>query len=570
MESVSDKELELRYQISRFINETVEKRRESGAEVARFQEHVQKHHQRAAAIVGKLGEVQVPSRDPTPEVKRPKERRDSADDSRLRITLRLPSAETSTTTPSRRGRPATSSTSRGRPRTKPLPTHRETSEPWHDLPPSPRPKKKPPTTTPHKRGPKLPPTDPLLSGGFPARNPDGSLIPNSQLPWNQLTNEELARLRKRMKKNSGWTPSVTMIVRELEALGRGPNNRSSFADAHPTAVVGPEDGGIGDPHKILPEDGPGARENKGMRLNRAKKRKREEEKAERAREATRLGLDPEAEERKIEALEAAHHREQQQLKRKRKREEEEAARLAVEAEATTLRLAQERAELESRLLAETAAKEKALAEAEQLRLERETAEREKIAAEAAAEEARRSQAAAEAVIAEAAAKSAKKQTSPPSSSSDDELSDVASPPPPRRPALPKPPRATSARPKRASAAPTPPPAPRSTSARPANRGAPRGRGGARGGRWARKKSRGGSKGAEEEEEEDLNKYCLCNEVSRGTMVACENEGCPKVWFHIGCVGLTKEEAEREEVKWFCPICEEGGAERGGRKRRRKA
>lgn len=39
-------------------------------------------------------------------------------------------------------------------------------------------------------------------------------------PWLQLTDYELATVRKRMKKNSVWTPNQTMINRELEIRGR--------------------------------------------------------------------------------------------------------------------------------------------------------------------------------------------------------------------------------------------------------------------------------------------------------------------------------------------------------------
>ena len=45
---------------------------------------------------------------------------------------------------------------------------------------------------------------------------------------------------------------------------------------------------------------------------------------------------------------------------------------------------------------------------------------------------------------------------------------------------------------------------------------------------------------EEEEvelEEDGSIYCLCQQVSSGKMVACENQDCPLAWFHFGCVGL---------------------------------
>ncbi|GAP86480.2 putative phd finger domain-containing protein [Rosellinia necatrix] len=52
--------------------------------------------------------------------------------------------------------------------------------------------------------------------------PPENAVPGSQdAPWLQLTQYELAKLRKRMKKNSQWIPSDTMIARELKNLGRG-------------------------------------------------------------------------------------------------------------------------------------------------------------------------------------------------------------------------------------------------------------------------------------------------------------------------------------------------------------
>lgn len=44
---------------------------------------------------------------------------------------------------------------------------------------------------------------------------------DKELPWLQLNAWELAKLRKRMKKNAIWCPSDTMIARELKSLGRG-------------------------------------------------------------------------------------------------------------------------------------------------------------------------------------------------------------------------------------------------------------------------------------------------------------------------------------------------------------
>lgn len=45
-------------------------------------------------------------------------------------------------------------------------------------------------------------------------------------------------------------------------------------------------------------------------------------------------------------------------------------------------------------------------------------------------------------------------------------------------------------------------------------------------------------------------YCLCNRVSFGNMVACDNDSCPREWFHYECVGLL----DAPVGKWYCPEC----------------
>jgi inhibitor of growth protein 3 len=54
----------------------------------------------------------------------------------------------------------------------------------------------------------------------------------------------------------------------------------------------------------------------------------------------------------------------------------------------------------------------------------------------------------------------------------------------------------------------------------------------------------------EEGDVDNKKYCICQQVSRGNMVACDNDDCPYEWFHWDCVGVTKE----PEGVWYCPEC----------------
>lgn len=74
------------------------------------------------------------------------------------------------------------------------------------------------------------------------------------------------------------------------------------------------------------------------------------------------------------------------------------------------------------------------------------------------------------------------------------------------------------------------------------------------------------------------RYCLCNRVSFGTMIQCDNidvrpevpqsfprqrllaytngrvnaQNCAMEWFHIECVGLS--EIPARTTKWYCPQC----------------
>ncbi|KAK8086673.1 PHD-finger domain-containing protein [Apiospora phragmitis] len=59
---------------------------------------------------------------------------------------------------------------------------------------------------------------------------------------------------------------------------------------------------------------------------------------------------------------------------------------------------------------------------------------------------------------------------------------------------------------------------------------------------------------DEDGEIDANepRYCYCNGVSYGEMVACDADDCEKEWFHLGCVGL--KSAPSSSTKWYCDNC----------------
>ncbi|KAK3900106.1 inhibitor of growth protein 3 [Staphylotrichum tortipilum] len=120
--------------------------------------------------------------------------------------------------------------------------------------------------------------------------PENAVIGSSDAPWGQLTQYELARLRKRMKKNAAWTPSDTMVARELKALGRGVDafraakqkaeeEGQVFEGEMPIPSVDPDTGEKRMPLGALTMEALASDDknlsNRGMKLNEAKKLKRE-------------------------------------------------------------------------------------------------------------------------------------------------------------------------------------------------------------------------------------------------------------------------------------------------------
>ncbi|KAK3296069.1 uncharacterized protein B0H64DRAFT_322710 [Chaetomium fimeti] len=120
--------------------------------------------------------------------------------------------------------------------------------------------------------------------------PVNAVVGGPDAPWGQLTPYELARLRKRMKKNAAWTPSDTMVARELNGLGRGVDafraakqkaeeEGEVFEGKMPTPDVDPDTGQTRMPAGALTLEALASDEknlsNRGMKLNEAKKLKRE-------------------------------------------------------------------------------------------------------------------------------------------------------------------------------------------------------------------------------------------------------------------------------------------------------
>ncbi|KAF1970213.1 hypothetical protein BU23DRAFT_474884 [Bimuria novae-zelandiae CBS 107.79] len=59
----------------------------------------------------------------------------------------------------------------------------------------------------------------------------------------------------------------------------------------------------------------------------------------------------------------------------------------------------------------------------------------------------------------------------------------------------------------------------------------------------------------EDIDQDAERYCICDDVSYGSMILCDNH-CEKEWFHLECVGLKDGELPARRAKWYCPDCRE--------------
>lgn len=136
-----------------------------------------------------------------------------------------------------------------------------------------------------------PPTG-LPPSTAPLRPPPENAVAGSEdAPWLQLTQWELAKLRKRMKKNAAWIPSDTMINRELKTLGRGYDGWASakkkaeeeglpFEPTLPQPIVDDATGSEHLPMGAVSLDSAIAAEdktltNRGHELNKAKKIKKD-------------------------------------------------------------------------------------------------------------------------------------------------------------------------------------------------------------------------------------------------------------------------------------------------------
>lgn len=221
-----------------------------------------RHFNKLYSTLSKLQQIPLPDREPTPKPAPPL----PDGETHPRITLRVADRLGNSRTPfgsyaGRRRRGATFGTGRSARRT----IRRD--DDWEDLPDAERNLKRRGRRPGVGFQPKPLPPPPLTESGEP--------VDPLTLPWNRLMPYELARLRKRMKKNTQWTPSTTMILRELESLGRGIANKYKYThqvESGEFPHCSPEEGGIG---SLATESSLSTTENRGMKLNAAKRRLKE-------------------------------------------------------------------------------------------------------------------------------------------------------------------------------------------------------------------------------------------------------------------------------------------------------
>ncbi|KIX95885.1 uncharacterized protein Z520_08593 [Fonsecaea multimorphosa CBS 102226] len=238
---------ELRAQISTSLDQALNARESSYAEACRLFDVVDRHQNRLKSIIAKLNAIpKPPSRDPTPQptpstqVKRSRSgRKIETGGASTRLTLHPPrgSAVASAILKRPRGRRVTVPGDVMPPYDPDSPIASTEVSDWESPPPSPpRPvlklkQPKPPAPSKHPKQ-RPPPNDEKTRESReatepyhkPTPPPEDAEIGSKWRPWTHLTEYEMYRLRKKMKKNHAWEPSDVMIRRELADRGRGWEN----------------------------------------------------------------------------------------------------------------------------------------------------------------------------------------------------------------------------------------------------------------------------------------------------------------------------------------------------------
>lgn len=351
----------LRRDISHKLDRALDARESAYAEACRLYEVVDHHFNRLDTIKQKLDALPKPSTEPPAQQDKnaPATRGDGAR-STTRITLRVDGQDKGRNVPkSRAGR--TLSSGRFAPLDPDSPiasTEQSDAEESRQISESPpdgevsvpaRKKDKQPKRQRATVPASTPVTNLSTSNALAMLKPplDGAKPGSPDMPWLRLTEWEMTNLRRKMKKNAVWQPSEVMVHRELSIRGRGweayraakeaaERNGENFVDCDDimnTYIPGQltRRGEGNDPVEFSETK----LSNRGMKLNEAKRLKRENLAKEQAafaeaeKTANRLGQPVE------QIAPAASPPKPTRSSRKRKQEEDDAATAQADIEATT-------------------------------------------------------------------------------------------------------------------------------------------------------------------------------------------------------------------------------------------
>ncbi|KAJ5760890.1 Zinc finger PHD-type [Penicillium odoratum] len=582
--------ISLRREISHQLDRAVNARESAYAEACRLYDVVDRHFDRLSCIRQKLETLPrppsvEPSPPPEPTPKRARKDKKSGG-STTRITLRLDNRKKSGTQKSRSRRVGIEQFADFNPDSPIAST--EQSDADAELPPvhKPRPPKKEKQRRPSSG---VAASTAIAIASLKPPPPDAQ-IGSEDLPWMRLTDWEMTRLRKKMKKNAMWQPSDVMIQRELALSGRGwEAYRVAKLLAEETGAPFLDCDNIEENHRgeKLKDMEETKLSNRGMKLNEAKKLKRELL----AREAAANGGDIAISTKPAPAQGNSANR----SSRKRKREE-----IAVEDD--VLDSALESVSVPTPVPAPSSKSRR---------------RSDRGAPSSGSADATNAPVPEIAPLEPAEVKVSPPLPSPTGSkrSVKSAVQPVTTPTPPvTRPssrrsaaaALSEPRGASGAFPiaiaggrdlriKSATPARKTPvretshapsvPAPARRRKRPAPGPVSTGQDGGAAVSYGHRKAKPSKKrilvpnsqdvrvdedGVLEEINANEPRYCLCGDVSFGTMICCENQDCDREWFHLDCIGLS--EVPSRTAKWYCPECRvkfskgSDGIVRGGSRR----
>jgi hypothetical protein len=209
----------LRKQIAQQLQTAINQREYAYTEAARLYEVTVRHCQRSSIIKRKLqAQPEPPSRDPTPPPVSPSALKRSYDRPRLHLTFDGARKHLTPNRGRQRAYSVTSSDESDGPRRGQQTDRPRKAQTYKDRPHKQR-----------SRPPGVAGTNVHSSiAGISTSNALAKLTPppadarpgSKWAPWLKLTEYEMAVLRKQMKKNAVWTPSMTMVNRELERKHR--------------------------------------------------------------------------------------------------------------------------------------------------------------------------------------------------------------------------------------------------------------------------------------------------------------------------------------------------------------